>query len=51
MNIKGIKRIVFISLMIITLLLGYVHIVFAATTSELQKEQSDIYAQIKQKQS
>ena len=50
MNIIGLKRILFISLIIAVLLISYVQIVYAATTSELQKEQSNIDAQIKQKQ-
>lgn len=48
MNIKGLIRIVFISLMVIILLFSYVQIVYAVTASELQRQQNDLDEKIKQ---
>lgn len=46
MNIKELKRILFISLMITILVLSCMQIAYAATTSELQQQQSDLDEQI-----
>lgn len=46
MNIKGLKRILCISLMITILVLSCMQIAYAATTSELQQQQSDLDEQI-----
>lgn len=47
MNIKGLKRILFISLVIAILMLSSLQMVYAATSSELKKQQSDLDEQIK----
>lgn len=46
MNIKGLKRILCISLMITILVLSCMQMVYAATTSELQQQQNDLDEQI-----
>lgn len=51
MNIKRFERILFISLMILVLTLCSLQIVYASTTSDLQKQQSDLDAKIKEKAS
>lgn len=48
MNIKGLTRIVFISLMVVILLFGYIQIVYAASASELQQQQNDLDEKIRQ---
>lgn len=46
MNIKELKRILFISLMIVILVLSCMQIVYAASASELEKQQDDLDEQI-----
>ncbi len=47
MNIKGLRRILFISLMITILILSCMQIAYATSTSELEKQQNDLDEQIK----
>ena len=48
MNINRIKRIIFISILIISILLSSVGLVYATTTEELKNQQADIDSKIKE---